>query len=327
LLLVSLAACVVVIAAAGYFLKGASSQVVGDVAPAETAAQDGGMTPHATSSEQITAMTEKLAERLKEKPNDAEGWTMLARSYIALGRQPEALKAYENALSLRKDDATLLADYADALAVKNNGRLDGEPMKQIDRALKIDPKNPKALALAGSHAFNKKDYAGAVKLWEVLVKNGPPENDLVKQIEPGLAEARNLAGLPPEVKPLDAPAKPGATSNSTVSGTVTLSASLVKLAKPEDTVFVFARLAEGARMPLAILRKQVKDLPLQFTLDDSMAMSPANALSGASKVVIGARVSKSGNAVPQPGDLSGQSVPVNVGTSGVQIEIKEGVKP
>jgi cytochrome c-type biogenesis protein CcmH len=102
---------------------------------------------------------------------------------------------------------------------------------------------------------------------------------------------------------------------------------MAKQAKPEDTVFVFARPAEGARMPLAILRKQVKDLPLQFTLDDSMAMSPANALSGASKVVVGARVSKSGNAMPQPGDLSGQSAPVSVGASGLQIEIREAVKP
>jgi cytochrome c-type biogenesis protein CcmH len=326
-LLVGLAAGVVAIAAAGYFWKGTPSQMAADAPPAEAAAQPDGSAPHATNTEQIAAMTEKLAQRLKEKPNDAEGWSMLARSYSVLGRQPDALKAYEKAISLRKDDATLLADYADALAVKNNGSLDGEPMKQIDRALKIDPKNQKALALAGSHAFDKKDYAGAVKFWELLVKNGPPDNNLVKQIEPGLAEARNLAGLPPAAKPLDAPAKSPAASNATVSGTVTLSAAMAKQAKPEDTVFVFARPAEGARMPLAILRKQVKDLPLQFTLDDSMAMSPANALSGASKVVVGARVSKSGNAMPQPGDLSGQSAPVSVGASGLQIEIREAVKP
>jgi cytochrome c-type biogenesis protein CcmH len=108
---------------------------------------------------------------------------------------------------------------------------------------------------------------------------------------------------------------------------VTLSAALAKQAQPDDTVFVFARAAEGSRMPLAIMRKQVKDLPITFTLNDSMAMSPATALSTASKVIVGARVSKSGNAVPQPGDLAGQSAPVNVGTSGLKIEIKEAVKP
>jgi cytochrome c-type biogenesis protein CcmH len=102
---------------------------------------------------------------------------------------------------------------------------------------------------------------------------------------------------------------------------------MAKQANPDDTVFVFARPAEGSRMPLAILRKQVKDLPLQFTLDDSMAMSPANALSGASKVIVGARISRSGNAMPQPGDLTGQTATVNVGASGLQIEIKDAVKP
>jgi cytochrome c-type biogenesis protein CcmH len=112
-----------------------------------------------------------------------------------------------------------------------------------------------------------------------------------------------------------------------VSGTVTLSAALAKQAQPDDTVFIFARTAEGSRMPLAILRKQVKDLPFTFKLDDSMAMSPASALSTASKVIVGARVSKSGNAMPQPGDLSGQSAPVNVGATDVKIEIKEAVKP
>jgi cytochrome c-type biogenesis protein CcmH len=152
------------------------------------------------------------------------------------------------------------------------------------------------------------------------------------QVEPAIAEARNLAGLPPAAKPLDAAPKggaatPAAASNATVSGTVTLSAALAKQAQPDDTVFVFARAAEGSRMPLAILRKQVKDLPITFTLNDSMAMSPASALSTASKVIVGARVSKSGNAMPQAGDLSGQSAPVSVGASGLKIEIKEAVKP
>jgi cytochrome c-type biogenesis protein CcmH len=92
-------------------------------------------------------------------------------------------------------------------------------------------------------------------------------------------------------------------------------------------VFVFARAAEGSRMPLAIMRKQVKDLPISFTLNDSMAMSPASALSSVSQVIVGARVSKSGNAMPQPGDLSGQSAPVKVGTTGLKIEIRDAVKP
>jgi cytochrome c-type biogenesis protein CcmH len=335
LLLAGLAVAVVVLAAGGYLWKGmpAGASVAADGAAAATAA-DGTAAPHSTNTEQIAAMTEKLSERLKAKPDDVDGWSMLARSYSVLGRHAEALKAYEKASNLRKDDATLLADYADSLAVNSNSSLEGEPMKLVERALKLDPKNLKALYLSGTYSYNKKDYANAVKIWEKLAEIGPAGNVFVREVEPAIAEARNLAGLPPAAKPLDAAPQavaeaksPAGSGNSTVAGTVTLSAALAKQAQPDDTLFVFARAAEGSRMPLAILRKQVKDLPLTFSLNDSMAMSPANALSATSgKVIVGARVSKSGNAMPQPGDLTGQSAAVSVGAAGLQIEIKEAVK-
>jgi cytochrome c-type biogenesis protein CcmH len=332
LLMAGLAVGVVAIAAAGYFWKGTPTPQQGEAEQPQMLSADGKPAPHATGADQIAAMTEKLAQRLKEKPDDVEGWSMLARSYSVLGRHADALKAYEKASNLRKDDPTLLADYADSLAVNNNSNLEGEPMKLVDRALHLDPKNLKALYLAGTYAFNKKDYTSAITFWEKLVQVGPPGNVYATQVEPAIVEARNLAGLPPAAKPLDAAPKanagtPAAAANATVSGTVTLSAALAKQAQPEDTVFVFARAAEGSRMPLAIMRKQVKDLPISFTLNDSMAMSPASALSTASKVIVGARVSKSGNAMPQPGDLAGQSTPVSVGASGLKIEIKEAVKP
>jgi cytochrome c-type biogenesis protein CcmH len=327
LLLAGLAVGVVAIAAAGYFWKGTPTPAQGEAEQAQMTSADGKPAPHSTNAEQIAGMTEKLSARLKEKPDDVEGWSMLARSYSVLGRHAEALKAYEKASNLRKDDPTLLADYADSLAVNNNSNLEGEPMKLVERALKLDPKNLKALYLAGTYSFNKKDYANAVKVWEKLAEVGPPGNVFVNQIEPAIAEARSLAGMPPAAKPLDAaPQTAAAVGGGTVSGTVTLSAALAKQAQPDDTVFVFARAAEGSRMPLAILRKQVKDLPISFTLNDSMAMSPATALSSQSKVIVGARVSKSGNAMPQPGDLSGQSAVVSVGASDLKIEIKELVK-
>ncbi len=330
-MLFGLGVVVVAIAAAGYWWKGspALASANGSVSTA-TGAPDAaaGAATHTTSFDQIAAMTEKLSARLKEQPQDAEGWAMLARSYSVLGRHPEALVAYEKALALRKDDAMLVADYADSLAVKNGGQLDGEPMKQVERALKLEPRNLKALFLAGTHAFNRKDYKLAVKHWQTAVQAGPAEDPFVKQIEPGLAEARQLAGLPPLASPLrETGMKDTATGGATVSGTVSLSAALAKQVQADDTVFVFARPADGGRMPLAILRKQVKDLPLQFVLDDSMAMSPANTLSGAKQVVVSARVSKSGNAMPQPGDLTGQSTAVSVGTNGLAIDIKDVVKP
>jgi cytochrome c-type biogenesis protein CcmH len=312
------------IAGAGYWWNGSSTQT-GQESIASGDAPAG--SPHATNFDQIAAMTDKLASRLKEQPNDAEGWAMLARSYSVLGRHPDALVAYQKAVALRKDDATLLADYADSLAVKNDKNLNGEPMKMIERALKIDPKNLKALSLAGSNAFALKDYVGAVKYWEKVTQFGPADNDLVKQVESSLAEARGLAGLPAVKVVPKAELAAASSATGTVAGTVSISASLIKQTNPNDTVFIFARAAEGSKMPLAIVQKQVKDLPFTFTLDDTTAMSPAAKISSASKVVIGARVSKSGNATPQPGDLSGQTSVINVGASGIQLEIKDLVKP
>jgi cytochrome c-type biogenesis protein CcmH len=337
LLLAGLLVGIVAVAGAGYFWKGIPALTNAE-APQAAAAADGQAPQHSTNAEQIAAMTEKLAVRLKDKPDDVEGWSMLARSYSVLGKHADALKAYEKASSLRKDDPTLLADYADSLAVNSNNNLEGEPMKLVERALKLDPKNLKALYLDGTYSFNKKDYKRAVKVWETLVQVGPAGNVFVREVEPAIAEARKLAGMPPPAQPLDAapqagaaqPAAgpaPAAAGGGTVSGTVTLSAALAKQAQPEDTVFVFARAATGSRMPLAILRKQVKDLPISFTLNDSMAMSPSNALSSVPQVIVGARISKSGNAMPQPGDLSGQTDPVKVGATGLKIEIKDAVKP
>ena len=225
------------------------------------------------------------------------------------------------------------------LAVKNGRQLTGESLTLIDRALKIDPANLKALALAGTAAFDRKDYTLAVQHWEKLLAGVPADSAYRSQVQSGIDEARQLGKMPPSATaladaaatPQAAPAQsdgsaPPAAAGASVSGTVTLSAALAAQAGPDDTVFVFARAAEGPRMPLAVLRKQVKDLPFEFRLDDSMAMSPAAKLSGAARVVVGARISKTGDAIPKDGDLSGESAPVTPGASGLKIEIAEVVK-
>lgn len=332
-LLALLTTVVLVVAVAGYAWTGMYGQGGPDAGEAATSAEAGaGSNPQV---EQIAAMVDKLAARMKEQPDDAEGWAMLGRSYTVLGRHSEALTAYEKAVHLRGDDAQLLADYADSLAVKNDRQLAGEPIKIIEKALKLDPRNIKALALAGTYAFTKQDYATAVRHWERVVQFAPAESGYVQQIQAALAEARQLAGLPPEPAK-SAAAAPSATAPAaapsalaagrSVSGTVALAPALVRLARADDTVFIFARAANGGRMPLAILRKQVRDLPIQFTLDDSLSMSPAAKLSGASSVVVSARISKSGEALPQPGDLAGQAAPVALGATGVRVEISEQVK-
>jgi cytochrome c-type biogenesis protein CcmH len=269
---------------------------------------------------------------------------MLSRSYLVLGRLEEAAQASERVLKLTPNDAQALADHADVLAMRAGRVLDGEPMKLIERALKLDPDNLKALALAGAAAFDRGDGNEAARLWDRVALLGPPGSPVVQQAREGAAEARKMAAeragptggtaapAPGQAQaPAAAPAQaPGATQKApvagpTVRGTVTLSAALKAQAKPEDTVFIFARNAESgpgaSRMPLAIVRKQVKDLPASFTLDDSLAMGPGMGLSSAQQVVVGARISRSGQAMPQPGDLEGLSAPVAVGSQGVVVEI------
>ena len=327
-------AATVVIAAGGYAWTGSPSLIGADTRAA--AAGNGGS--HEVTREQIATMAERLAARLKEQPDDAEGWLMLGRSYMVLDQPEQAVTAYERVAKLRPDDAAALTDYADALAMKNGRDLAGEPLKLIERALKIEPGNLKALMLAGTAAFNRQDYATAVSYWDRMPQFGPPDDPLVQSAAAGAAEARRRGNLPPAAGApamAAAPAMPAAPAAQAapslingpgLTGTVTLAPALKSQASPEDAVFVFARAAEGSRMPLALVRVQVKDLPYEFRLDDSQAMSPAAKLSGADRVVVGARISKSGQAMPQPGDLEGLSAPVAPSASGVKVEIAGAIK-
>ena len=348
-LVAAAAAFVVVVAVAGYAWVGspafmsANPAVAGAAAGVDAGATNPDGTPHTMGMEQIAAMVDRLAQRMKENPNDAEGWGMLGRSYTVLGRHAEALPAYRKALELvPQGDPALLADYADSLAVTKQGELEGEPLKLVERALQLDPDSTKALSLAGTAAYNRKDYAGAAKYWERIITAGKADPALVEQVRASVNEARQLAGMPPTTAQAPAPAAvdakpamgPGgqgaapaerapaaAAGPGFVAGTVSLSAALAGKAKPDDTVFIFARAAQGPRMPLAVLRKQVKDLPVTFRLDDSMAMTPQMTLSNFPQVVVGARVSKAGDPIPKPGDLEGVTAPVKLGSSDLKIEI------
>lgn len=274
--------------------------------------------------EQIEAMVAKLAERMKQNPDDPQGWAMLAKSYAVMGRFEDAVAAYGKAVERAPDNPHLLADYADALAMARGQSLQGEPEALIMRALKIDPDHLKSLALAGTVAFDKKDFAVALKYWEKLATLVPPDSEIARGVQSSIAEARGLLdSAGGAAKAADKPADTSAAANTAtgVSGTVTLAPALAAKTAPGDTVFIFARAAEGPRMPLAILRKKVSDLPLTFTLDDSMAMSPAARLSGTPQVVIGARISKSGDAMPKSGDFQGFTKPVNHAAKNITIVI------
>ncbi len=280
--------------------------------------------PHATTQEQIEAMVENLAQRLKAQPDDAEGWAMLARSYGSLGRFGDASSAYARAAALMPDNARLLADYADALAMSSGRSLQGEPEKIIQQALRADPNNIKALMLAGTAAFERRDYQSAIERWQKILDLVPADSESARSISASLDEARKLAGQqsPPGAQTTGpVQGRPG-----TVSGTVHLAPALKARVADTDVVFIFARAAEGRAPPLAAMRKTVKDLPLTFTMDDSMAMMPDRKLSSASSVVVGARISKAGDVTPSPGDLEGFSQAVQVGQKGIVITIDSEVK-
>ena len=207
LLLAGIAVAVLAAAGVGYWWTGsrapASSMTNMPSVPSMPAvpSMPNSSAPHGTESDQMASMTDRLAQRLKDQPQDAEGWAMLARSYSVLGRHVEALVAYEKAIALRKDDPNLLADYADSLAMKNNRVLSGEPLKLVERVLKLDPRNLKALSMAGSEAFVRQDYAKAAQYWQQVVEFGPKDSPMVLQVLPNLEQAQKLARQPSAVKP------------------------------------------------------------------------------------------------------------------------------
>jgi len=286
--------------------------------------------PHNMAPAEVERIVQKLAERLKQEPDNANGWVTLARTYYVMRRFPEAAQAYETLVKLVPDDPGLLADYADALAMARGRKISGEPMALVKKALALDPNQWKALAMAGTEAFDRKDYKTAVEYWERLRNAVPAESEIAKSIANSIAEARELGGLKPapvaaapQPQKAAPAAKPpvAAPATGSVAGSVDLAPALKAKARPDDVVYIFARAAEGPRMPLAIVKVQVKDLPTQFVLDDAMAMSPNFKLSTFSEVVVGARVSKTGGAAPASGDLEGLSKPVKVGTRGISVTI------
>lgn len=283
-------------------------------APGALLAESSGAGPqHEVTRGELEAMVAKLAAHVEKNPGDVKGWALLARSYYVMARYPEAVRAYERAVALVPRDADLLADYADALGMTQEQRLQGRPLELVQRALEIDPDHWKALALAGTAAFNRKEYARAIGYWERLRRVVPADSQIGRSVEASIAEARELGGATTAAAKAPKAAK--------VAGRVSLAPALAAKAAATDTVFIFARAASGPPMPLAVLRRQVKDLPLDFALDDSLAMAPNLKLSGFPEVIVGARVSRSGNATPQSGDLQGLSKPVKVGATGVAVVI------
>lgn len=270
-----------------------------------------------TSPEQLEQMVAALASKLEQEPGNLKGWSMLARSYKAIGRPLDAQKAFERAGSFIDDDPDALASYADVVA-SNAGTLAGKPTELIDKALRVDPNHPMSLWLKGTADFEQKKYPQAIATWERLVAMLQPGSDDARMLEGAINDARAKAGLPASVVA-------AAPAGANIRGTVELDPALKARASPDDVVMVIAR-RPGTRMPLAVLRTRAAELPLQFTLDDSLSMDPNSRLSSAREIEVEARISRSGLARQEPGDLLSQAQTVKLGADGVALRVAKVVQ-
>lgn len=286
--------------------------------------------PHSQqlTQQDIEKMVAGFAAKLENEPENYQGWAMLARSYKAMSRFPDAARAYERTGPMLETSADLLVDYADTLAATSG--FDKKVMATIERALKLDPKQPQALWLRGTAAFEAKQYVKAVADWEYLLTLFPADSEESGAIRANIAEARQLGGLKAapaaKVSPgVTAPTTQGA-AKASIRGRVEIAGALAGKLPADAVLMVVARPNDGSRMPVAVVRASAASLPFEFTLDDSLAMSPDRKLSQFPELLVEARVSKTGQAVPQPGDLFGPAVAVKLGAQNVPLKIDQ-VRP
>jgi len=269
------------------------------------------------TQEAVERMVTEFAQKMEKDPQNLKGWVMLARSYRILGRNQEAEKAYARAGDFVNSDPQLLADYADVIATNTNGDFSGKPMQLINQALKLDPNNLLALWLSGSASFSTQNYKVAVQTWEKLNSLLPAQSDESRAIQASIAEAREKGHLPASA--------PLVMSDKAVSGIVEVAADLQSKIKPGDILMVIAR-KPGERMPVAVLKTDVTKFPMSFVLNDALAMNPQMPISQLPEVSVEVRISKTGMAKAETGDLISKPKIVTVGTSKVRLLIDQAIQ-
>ena len=266
------------------------------------------------TQENVEKMVSEFAIKMEKDPDNLKGWVMLARSYRILGRNEDAAKAYARAGNFVDSDPQLLADYADVLATNANGSFAGKPLLLINQALKLDPNNLMALWLSGSASFSVSNYKAAVQSWEKLAAQLPPNSDEARAIEGSITEARSKGGLLAKA--------PVAASGKGISGQIELSNELKSKVMPGDVVMVIARQV-GERMPVAVLKTPTAQFPMNFVLNDSLAMNPSSPLSKLVEVSVEVRISKTGMAKPESGDLISAVKTIKVGTENARLLVDQ----
>ncbi len=309
---VAVAAIFIPVVAIGmYWQYGASALLDREMtspSPAASTSAETGMASASGMAGSLQDSAQQLADKLAQNPDDVEGWVMLARTYSQLDQPQKAADAYSKAVALTPQNADILAEFAEALTSANQGRMSGQPEILVKAALEIDPNNQRALFFAGVAAMQKQDFASAVQYWQRLLPLVPEDRPEIRQVlEQQIQRAQILADAG------DVPAEATQPTTETIAATaaslqvsVSLDPSINDQVKPTDTVFIYARAASGPPMPIAITRVTVAQLPITVTLDDSSAMMPNRRLSQFDSVSVLARVSPSGQAMPQAGDWLGQ---------------------
>jgi cytochrome c-type biogenesis protein CcmH len=277
------------------------------------------------SAASIEKMVDGLAARLKQNPDDQQGWFMLGRSYMVMGRYTEASNAYAQLLKLVGDDANVLLQYTQAKVMGNGGRWDSSSIALLEKAARLEPENPVTLSLSGLLAAQQGKAATAVNLWRKAQNAMQPNSAEYNELDKMIASANKSGAIktentqPAQTQTTESIKSPPQT-NTTASGSaieveVSIAPELIAKASPEQTIFIFAQALSGPPMPIAVVRKKVSELPVVVTLDDSMAMMPTRKLSSFEQVRIAARISQSGTAMPTPGDLQGKVEPVDTSTA------------
>lgn len=246
--------------------------------------------------ENIAEMVGKLEQRLEAQPDDTEGWLMLGRSFSYLQQYQKAADAFAELYRRQPDNLEAMMQYANNLAMARNGRMEGEPAELVVKVLERDPNNANALWLAGVAKAEEGAFAEAKAYWQKLLVLLPPDSQSKTQVNNMLAALEQEMGKTTEMA-----ASVGFQVN------VDISAELKAKLPPESTVFIYAQAVNGPKMPLAIVRKQLADLPLQVRLSDAQAMRPDMKLSDQTQLNVVARVSQTGQAMSQPGDLIGST--------------------
>jgi len=285
--------------------------------------------PHKNQAGQLPDTDEiiiALEARLKSTPEDARGWYLLGRSYLVTGRYRKSADAFLKVQNLVGDNPDIMVQRADALAMAQGGRMSGNPAELVRRALQLKPDHPQGLWLAGKSAEEQGAYSVALTHWRKLLpqlsEDKATETEvrkLIANVETKMgSDTVNTQAIPPPINQSST-----AQNKPSIKVSVKLSPNLSSKVDPQDTVFIFARALKGPPLPLAVVRKHANELPFTVTLDDSMAMQPAFRLSTVNEVKIGANVSKSGNAILQPGDLFGVVPSVQVGNTSVELLIDQ----